>query len=377
MRVWSNVAWVLVIICIASPTYSAEPDYFPPPESKGGWRSLLPEKGYPDVEQKAKIRATAGVDWDKLAAAWEFNQAPEGSTSLLVIRRGYLVGEWYKGCDREKPFNIYSSSKGYTSVAFGMLLADSKAGKLAGGKTLTLDTKVCTADWLPEALPLSDPRKADITLRHLLTMTSGVGAERLPADAPFEGAMGKIEGSPLTKLKGTPGEVYNYSDANILHLVLLFNRVAGRDLLPYLKERLFDVIGIERVSWRQIGGKGKIGPLSEGYSGLQTNAREHARFCYLALHRGQWQGKQVVPANYYEFAWTGTKAKPDYGALWWVFPHHPDSPKDLVQTAGALNNHGYVVPSLDLVFVRLGNGQKYPNQFEQELVKRVIASVEK
>jgi len=90
-----------------------------------------------------------------------------------------------------------------------------------------------------------------------------------------------------------------------------------------------------------------------------------------------WEGKPVVPANYYDFAWTGTKPKPDYGALWWVWPHHPDAPKDLVQTAGALNNHGYVVPSLDLVFVRLGNGNKYPNQFEQELVKKVIAAIEK
>jgi len=257
-----------------------------------------------------------------------------------------------------------------------MLLADSEAGKLPGGKKLTLDTKVCTEEWLPEALPLSDPRKANITLRHLLTMTSGVGGERLPGETPFAAAMGKVADSPLAKLKGEPGTVFNYSDGNILHLVLLFRRAAGRDLLAYLQERLFKVIGIEKVSWVQIGEKG-VGPLSQGFSGLHTTARDHARFCYLALHKGVWEGKPVVPANYYDFAWTGTKPKPDYGALWWVWPHHPDAPKDLVQTAGALNNHGYVVPSLDLVFVRLGNGNKYPNQFEQELVKKVIAAIEK
>jgi CubicO group peptidase (beta-lactamase class C family) len=243
---------------------------------------------------------------------------------------------------------------------------------------LTLDTKVCTEEWLPEALPLSDPRKANITLGHLLTMTSGVGGEKLPGATPFTGAMGHGEGSALAKLKGEPGTVFNYSDGNILHLVLLFHRAAGRDLLPFLKERLFSYIGVEKISWVQIGDKGeKIGPLSQGFSGLHTTARDHARFCYLALHKGQWAGQQVVPASYYDFAWKGTKPKPDYGALWWVYPHHREAPKDLVQTAGALNNHGYVVPSLDLVVVRLGNGNKYPNQFEQELVKKVIAAVDK
>ena len=91
-----------------------------------------------------------------------------------------------------------------------------------------------------------------------------------------------------------------------------------------------------------------------------TTPREHARFCYLALHKGEWAGKRLAPADYYDFAWKGQKIKPDYGGQWWVYPRHKDAPKDLVQTAGARNNHGYVVPSLDLVFVRLGDGKQVP-----------------
>src|SRR5258708_2834479 len=67
--------------------------YFPPSESRGGWRSLLPERGEPSAEQKSQIRAVAGVDWDKLAAAWEHNAAAPGATGLLVIRKGQVVGE--------------------------------------------------------------------------------------------------------------------------------------------------------------------------------------------------------------------------------------------------------------------------------------------
>jgi CubicO group peptidase (beta-lactamase class C family) len=160
--------------------------------------------------------------------------------------------------------------------------------------------------------------------------------------------------------------------------VLLFHRAAGTDLFPFLKQRVFDPIGMKQVRWHTIGGDGKLGPFNQGYSGLFTTPREHARFCYLALHRGDWAGRHVVPPGYYDFAWQGTKLNPEYGAQWWVYPRHPEAPRDLVQTAGARNNHGYLVPSLDLVFVRLGEGEKFPEKkFEQELVKKVLAAVVK
>src|SRR5262249_29960173 len=104
-------------------------DYFPPPESKGGWRSLLPANGDPDADQKAKIRALAGVNWDKLKEAADLNLTAEGASALLVIRRGHVVGEWYKDCEKNQDFNIFSCSKSYTSAAFGILLADRETGK--------------------------------------------------------------------------------------------------------------------------------------------------------------------------------------------------------------------------------------------------------
>jgi CubicO group peptidase (beta-lactamase class C family) len=370
------LCFLLILPAFAKAEAPRAADYFPPPESKGGWRSLLPDKGDPDAEQKARILKEAGVDWDKLAAAWEHNAAAEGKTGLLVIRHGQVVGEWYRDCDRKTAFNIYSSSKAYTSVAFGLLLADSDEGKLRG-KRLTVETKVCNETWVPESLPLPDPRKADITVRQLLNMASGLGSEAVPKEAPFEWSLGHVEGSPMAKLKGDPGTVFNYSNAGVAHLVLVFNHAAGRDLLPFMKERVFDPVGMEQVDWLKIGGSGKIGPCCQGYSGVLTTAREHARFCCLALHKGEWAGKQIVPAGYYDFAWEGTKVKPEYGAQWWVFPHHKDAPKDLVQTAGARNNHGYVVPSLDLVFVRVGDGEKYPKDFEDQLVMKVLAAVNK
>lgn len=377
-RWFASFGLVLGLALAASAAERAKlADYFPPPEDRGGWRSLVPEKGEPDAELKKKIAETTGVDWDKLADAWKHSSQIDGANALLVIRKGHVVGEWYKACDRDKTFNIFSSSKAYTSLAFGLLLEDSEMGRLPGGKKLTLDTKVCNETWLPESLPLSDPRKADITVRHLLNMASGIGSEQVPQEAPFETSLGLTEKSPFAKLKGEPGTVFNYSNAGVAHLVLVFNRAAGKDLYPYLNERVFESIGMKNVKWDQLGGNGKIGPHDQGFSGINTTAREHARFCHLALHTGEWAGKRVVPAAHYEFAWAGTKPNPTYGAQWWVHPKHKDAPKDLVQTAGAFNNHGYVVPSLDLVVVRLGDPRKtFPKEFEQDLVKKVLAAVD-
>src|SRR5436853_7106881 len=111
-----NARLGVVALLLATPQESRLSDYFPPPEEKGGWRTMLPESGAPDAAQKAKIREIAGVDWDKLNQAWELCGAVEGAGQLLVIRRGHIVGEWSKDCDRKKACNIYSSSKSYPSV---------------------------------------------------------------------------------------------------------------------------------------------------------------------------------------------------------------------------------------------------------------------
>ena len=355
-------------------------DYFPPPEEHGGWRSLLPTAGEPDDSQKARIREVGGVNWDSLKAAWDHNAGAKGATGLLVIRHGQIVGEWYKEGDRTTAFNIYSSSKSYTSTAYGLILSDFGNGPLSNGKTLSLDIKVCNTEWLPESLPLPDPRKVEITVRNLLNMASGLDVQNPPEkDHPFEWALGQVAGSPMVKLKNDPGAAFHYSNAGVAHLVLVFHRATGEDLYPFLKQRLFEPIGETQLRWKTLGGPEggalAIGPFSQGYSGIHTNPRQHARFCYLAMHKGEWAGKRIVPASYYDFAWKGTSVKADYGGQWWTAPHIPGAPGDLVMTLGRNHNDGFVVPSLDLVFVRLGNGDQFPKDFEKDLVLKVLAAV--
>lgn len=102
-----------------------------------------------------------------------------------------------------------------------------------------------------------------------------------------------------------------------------------------------------------------------------------ARFCYLALHKGEWAGKRIVPESYHDFVWTPSKVKNDEGDQWWTFLGLPEAPTDLVIIRGKDFDNGWVVPGLDLMFVRHGDGQRFTNDFERDLVLRVLAAVEK
>src|SRR5881409_3456287 len=132
-------------------------DYFPPPDTEGGWRTL---KG------AAQIRKTAGMDLVQLDRAFDYASRSSQHGGLLVVRHGYLVYERYYGKgNRNANPTMASVGKAFVSVACGIMLDERKADFPDG-----LDQKVFTQKYLPQAFPLDDPAKADIRLGHLLSM---------------------------------------------------------------------------------------------------------------------------------------------------------------------------------------------------------------
>src|SRR5690349_18389376 len=126
-------------------------DYFPQPDSEGGWRTLKDAK---------QIREKAGMDLTRLEQAFDFTQRCTQNGGLLVVRHGYLVFEKYFGrAHRNANPDMASTGKAYTSIACGIMLREFR-DKIPNA----LDAKVFTEQYLPEAFPLDDPRKADITL---------------------------------------------------------------------------------------------------------------------------------------------------------------------------------------------------------------------
>ena len=335
--------------------------YFPPPESAGGWRRSKTD---------GQVRNLAGMDPQKLDQVGRVTEALYGGPwALVVIRHGYLVREWLGvPAMPQTTYDVWSSTKSATGIAYGLLLDESRNHRLPNNARIDLDSKAYP--FIPEGYPLTDPRKAQITLRQLLTMTSGipgeshglVGLQVTPGGGEFEIALGRQRdrlGASAARLYAGPGKGWDYSDAAFAHLSLIFNRVTGQEIGDFMKARVFRPIGIENFGWDFEGG-GNVGPHTNAHSGLHLSARDFARLGYLLLRGGTWNGKQIVPKWWIGLATKSSQnLNPSYGYTFWVNTDGklwPGVPRDAFALMGYATNRCYVVPSLDLVVVRLGYG---------------------
>jgi CubicO group peptidase (beta-lactamase class C family) len=370
---------VIFAIVITGNLFSGDP-YAPPPESAGGWRT---------TKNPAEVRSLAGMDPDKLDLIREKQLGLfAGPWQIVIIRHGYLVAEWY-GLPTmpTTTFDGWSCTKSSTGIAFGLLLDDSRNHKLPKDAQIDLNTPIY--DYVPEGFPLSDPEKKKIKLGHVLSMTSGlagedhglIGLSAAPGGGDFEIALGKQPnrfGKSAAKLTAEPGTYWEYSDTGFAHLSLFFYHATGRELFDFMKERVFDPIGIQNVGWDWQGGVGgNIGPHTNPHSGLRFSARDFARLGYLMAHDGKWQDKQIVPHWWIE---TATKSSqqlnPSYGYTFWVNTDGvlwPSAPRDAFAFRGFTASRLYIVPSLDLVVARLGYAPQ--NWGEENLLPGILATI--
>ncbi len=354
--------------------------YYPPPESQAGWRWL---------QAPEDVRKLAGMDSNQLDLVRQQQEFLYGgpSWSIVIIRHGYLVREFYTfNVLIPTRFDIWSGTKSFTGTAWELLLEESRQNKLPNGGHVDLDSPAYAH--IPAGQPLTDPRKEDITTRHLLTMTSGLPGEQMGLigmptatnHGPFEHALGRSPnrfGYWADKLAVEPGMRWDYSDPAFSHLALAFAHIMGQEMSAYLQRSIFEPIGIENLSWDVQGGSGFMGPHTNAHTGIQISARELARFGYLMLRNGLWKGKQLLPQWWIELATqTSQEMNPSYGYTWWVNTqetHWPGLPKDTFALMGYRSNKCYIIPSLDLVVARVGSG---PSTWaEQGLIGGVVAAI--
>jgi len=354
--------------------------YYPPPESKGGWRYL---------SSPEEVKKLGGMSPEKLDLSFEGQELINGGDSwgIAIIRHGYLVREHYTfNVLVPTRFDVWSCTKSFTGTVWGTLLEDNLQGALTAGKEVTLDSPAYA--FIPEGYPLSDPRKEKILIRHLLTMTSGIpgedsGVMGMPTatwNGPFEHALGRCPNRYnrwADKLIGEPGSVWDYSDPAIAHLAVIFYNITGHHLEESFQERICKPIGIENMSWDVQGGSGFMGPFTNAHTGVHISAREFARLGYLMLQKGVWDGKKILAEWWVKLA---TRSSQDlnahYGYTWWVNTtgtHWPTLPKDAFAASGYRSNRCYIIPSLDLVVARVGSGPT--NWDERSLMNDIVAAI--
>ncbi|MEI6712941.1 MAG: serine hydrolase [Verrucomicrobiota bacterium] len=363
MKVFPAIAAFSAALCVSSISSFAA-DYFPPPDTEGGWRTL---------KDAASIRELAGVDLARLEQAYravERSTVPNGG--LLVVRNGYLIFEKYFGkAHRNANPDMASTGKAYTSIACGIMLSEMKDTFPNG-----LDQKVYTEKYLPEAFPLDDPRKADITLGQLLCMTSGhhgegsapgvKNGETIPL-TPVPGQdVRKIDESSLkVPLWTEPGSGYSYSSPAPHIASMVLRRATGMELPDYIDKHLGKPMG-----WGPWGFCLHRGDIlmdhANGAGSIAVHSTDALRFGYCLLKNGQWNGKQLIPAEYIALC---NKSLPlnTHTPYSLMFEHNADghiigAPKDAFFKNGSGGFCVFVVPSLNLVIYKMGgtDGQYNP-----------------
>ena len=265
--------------------------------------------------------------------------------SLLIARNGYLVLDAYffPYTDRE-PHDVASITKSVTSMLVGIAMDEHAP--------IALDEPVSR---LFAQEDVGDPRTANITLAELLDQTSGFDCS---ADASGRSLLADMEASPhwsqyaLTRrLVADPGSRFNYCAAN-LHLVsAALSSATGKNAAELAREALFTPLGIAPASW-----PADPDGVSHGFADLELKPRDLAKLGLLWLKNGEWDGRQIVPADYLKSALTEqTMVQPGiaYGYGMWLYPGH--TPYDF-EANGRGGQRIAVVPSLNAVVVTTGGG---------------------
>jgi CubicO group peptidase (beta-lactamase class C family) len=319
---------------------------------------------------------SAQIDAGKLGQAVDAAFDPAGSmtAAFVVTWKGRIIAERYgAGITRTTPLESWSMGKSLTATLMGVLIREG---------VYDLEQRAPIPEWQRPG----DPRAA-IRIADILHMSSGLRS-RAPGDPDFDPAgpypdhlylyTGSIDSfhyaatRPLQWPPGTVGRYRNTDPVLINYLIRLGVEKRGEDYLSFPQRALFDRLGI-RTMVMETDPFGNF--LTQGYE--LGSARDWARLANLYLQDGVWNGERILPEGYAKFvstlapAWA-TDERPIYGGFFWLngddkFP----VPRDAYFMAGAGEQITLIIPSHELVVVRMGHARGAPEGIKS--LKKALA----
>lgn len=325
---------------------------------------------------KDAVDSTSKADMKRVNAALDeaFSEpGPERlrrTRAVVVVHKGKIIAERYaEGFDASSKLIGWSMTKSLTNAMVGVLVKDRK---------LDISQPAPVESWN------QDYRK-DITLSHLLQASSGLDWEENyagPSGATNmlfkEMDMGSYAAE--SKLAETPGEFFEYSSGTTNIISKIVRETAGVDYYKFPYERILHKIGMFNTiiepdaSGTFVGSSYSYGP-----------ARDWARFGLLYLNDGVFNGERILPEGWVKYTVTPAKGadRGQYGAQFWLNAgapndaknrYYPDVPTDLFWADGFEGQNVFILPSSDLVVVKLSLSQgDYldDNKFLSEIVAAV------
>jgi CubicO group peptidase (beta-lactamase class C family) len=296
--------------------------------------------------------------------------------SLLIIRHNKLVYEnYFPGEDefftqklgvinhgRDSLHDCRSISKSVVSSCVGIAIGQ--------GKIKSVNEKIFT--YLPEYALYDTGMKKDITIKDLLTMSSGIEWNEL---IPYEDSANSERkiGEQIDPVKyylsqriiSKPGTVWNYSAGCTYTLAAIVKKVTGLDIDAFAKQNIFDPLGISDFVWLK-----RANGLPYAPAGLRLRSRDMAKFGSLYLNQGKWKNKQIIPEVWteesFKFQITIEQFK-GYGYQFWCYSG-PDDVIDrqitkTIQAEGRGDQRIFVNNQYDfLVVMTAGNYSQHPKQ---------------
>jgi len=327
------------------------------------------------IASLASVSFAADIQPGNCARAAGYSDKNRGF-SILVMQNGKTVFEHYaNGGGTDMRCKIFSGTKSFWGLA---ALCAARDG------LIRLDDRV--ADTITEWR--SDPRKSQITIRQLLNQTDGIEpAPHLHSESIRDRDAVAVQ-LPLVH---PPGAAFAYGPSHLqIFNEVLRRRLNGRSTISYISENVLSPLGLTSLEFKR---DGRGNPLPA--SGFELTAREWARFGELVLGRGNYNGKQIVPANLLAQALSGSGANPSYGLTVWLNRQAPNAreidyekeldlkwqrarwfgicisraaPPDMVVALGSNYQRLFIIPSMNALIVRQGMSGRFSDAFFLRLV---------
>lgn len=313
---------------------------------------------FPPTNNTWETKSAASIGWDETKLQEAFDFAGTKSTyGLIVLHHGKMVKEQYwNGWDANTRY--YIASAGKSVIAFLLGIAQQEGLLQINDKV----SKYLGTGWT--SAPLI--KENQITIKHQITMTTG-----LDENVPDENCITPA----CLKYKADAGSRWYYYNAPYVLTHKVIEAASGKTINQFTKEKLWDKIGMSTSFWLN--------------DVMYCTTREAARFGSLILRKGEWNGTSLFTDQTYYTSMINTSQNYNlsYGYLWWlngksssmapgstlVYPVSlaPAAPVDMFMALGKDDKKIYVIPSLDVVVVRLGDNAGSsvlgPSSFDNDL----------
>ena len=287
------------------------------------------------------------------------------TTSFLVIKDDSIVHEQYwDNFDTTTISNSFSMAKTIVSILVGTAIRE--------GKIKSENELAC--NYIPEFK--LDPKKSKITIKDILTMSSGIDFDENYA-SPFSYPAQAYYGKELRKLtlkyevNKESGRVFEYLSGNSQLLAMIIESATGQSISDYASEKIWKPIGAEQKAlWNLDDEDGH----EKAFCCFISRARDFARFGKLYLNNGNWNGQQLIDSSYVKNSISLADLvdkeghrNDKYGYAWWILPDYKGL--NIFYARGILGQYIICIPEKNMIVVRLGRkrapktGDEHPADF--------------